>query len=117
MKPKNLAKKVAKTAFDKKAENIVIINLKSLTSVCDYFVICTGQSDTHIKAIADDIIKETGSIGELPWHKEGYDALKWVLLDYVDIVVHVFRKDIREYYNLERLWGDAKTEKYPLDQE
>lgn len=117
MRPKNLAKKVAKTAYDKKAEDIVIINLKPLTTVCDYFVICTGQSDAHIKAISDEIVKQTGSFGESPWHKEGYDALKWVLLDYVDIVVHVFLKDIREYYNLERLWGDAKIEKYPLGQE
>ena len=114
MRPKNLAKKIAKISYDKKADDIVIMNLKPLTTVCDYFLICTGESEPHIKAIADDIIKQTKSIGEAPWHIEGYSSLKWILLDYVDIVVHIFSRDVREFYNLERLWGDAQIEKYPV---
>jgi len=110
LKPKNLAKKIAKISYEKKAENIVIMNLKPLTTICDYFLICTAQSDTHAKAITDELI---GKIETRPWHIEGYEGLKWVLIDYVDVVAHIFLKEIREYYNLERLWGDAKIENYP----
>jgi ribosome-associated protein len=73
----------------------------------DYFIICTADSDTQVKAIADEVDKSLRDEGIKSWHKEGYKALLWVLLDYVDVVVHVFKKDARTFYNLEKLWGDA----------
>ena len=105
----NLAKKAAQIAFDKKAKDIFILDLRNLTSITDYFLICTGDVDLHVKAIVDEVkIKLKPEIK--PWHIEGYQHLKWVLMDYVDFVVHVFQKDIRNYYNLERLWADAPSE-------
>ena len=70
-------------------------------------MICSADSDTQVKAIADEIDKSLRDSGLKSWHKEGYRALNWVLIDYVDVVVHVFKKDMREFYNLEKLWGDA----------
>ncbi|MBL7137099.1 MAG: ribosome silencing factor [Candidatus Marinimicrobia bacterium] len=106
----NLAKKAAQIAFDKKAKDIFILDLRNLTSITDYFLICTGDVDLHVKAIVDEI-KIKLKPETKPWHIEGYQHLKWVLMDYVDFVVHVFQKDIRNYYNLERLWADAPSEK------
>ncbi len=105
----NLAKKAAQIAFSKKAKDIAILDLRNLTSITDYFVICTGDVDVHVKAIVDEIkIKLKPEVK--PWHIEGYKHLNWVLMDYVDFVVHVFQEDIRNYYNLERLWADAPVE-------
>ena len=78
-----------------------------MASFADYFVICSADSDTQVKAIADEIDKTLKDGGLKSWHKEGYRALNWVLLDYIDVVVHVFKKEMREFYNLEKLWGDA----------
>ncbi|MBU0712973.1 ribosome silencing factor [bacterium] len=105
-----LAKKAAEAALNKKASDIIILTLKDLTSVADYFVICTGDVDMHVKAIADEIKKELKHDIK-PWHIEGYQHLRWVLIDFVDFVVHVFHKDTRDYYNIERLWADAPLEK------
>jgi len=105
----NLAKKAAQIAFTKKAKNVAILDLRNLTSITDYFVICTGDVDVHVKAIVDEIkVKLKPEVK--PWHIEGYQHLNWVLMDYVDFVVHVFQEDIRNYYNLERLWADAPVE-------
>ncbi len=106
---KSLAEKIGFLSLSKKAENILIFDLRELTSITDYFVICSGNSDKHIKAITDAITE--GVYKDLkinPWHIEGYTYLRWVLIDYVDVVAHIFLKEIREYYDLERLWGDAK---------
>ena len=95
-----------------KGEDIVVIDLRGVTSVCDFFVITTGTSNIHIKAIADYIhekMKKEDST--LPWHTEGYEAQKWVLLDYVDVVVHVFDAETRSYFSLEKLWDDAKIKR------
>jgi len=105
-----LARKAAEAALNKKASDIIILSLKDLTSVADYFVICSGDADVHVKAIADEIKKEL-KYDIKPWHIEGYQHLHWVLLDFVDFVVHVFHKNTRDYYNIERLWADAPTEK------
>jgi len=80
-----------------------------LTSITDYFVICTGAVDQHVKAIVDEIDDRLRP-AEKPWHIEGYQHLSWVLMDYVNVVVHVFNPEARAYYNLERLWADADTE-------
>jgi ribosome-associated protein len=94
--------------LSKKAHDVVILDLKKLTSATDNFIICSADSDTHVKAIADAVQDGMEEFGEHVWHHEGYHALRWVVLDYVDVVVHVFHKEERSFYNLDRLWGDAK---------
>ena len=105
-----LSQVVVKGMKEKKAEDVVLLDLRKVSnSVADYFVICSGTSDTHIEAIADSVDKEVSAVdGESPWHREGVNNKTWVLLDYVDVVVHIFNKDKRSFYELEELWGDAK---------
>lgn len=96
---------------EKKAKNITIINLTSLENrVADYFVICDADSTTHVNAIADtleeSVIKKTG---EKPYHSEGHQNAEWILIDYVNIVAHVFMRETREFYNIEGLWADGET--------
>ena len=94
--------------MSKKGEDIVVLDLRKVTSVSDFFILTTGSSGVHVRAIADEVkamLKKEDSIA--PWHIEGYSAQKWILVDYVDIVVHVFDKDTRSYYSLEKLWKDA----------
>ena len=108
MDSKQLAKKITELIFNKKGFDVKIIDLKKLTTIADYFVICSADSDTQVKAIADEVDKTLRDEGIRSWHKEGYKGLNWVLLDFVDVVVHVFKKDSRQFYNLEKLWGDAE---------
>jgi ribosome-associated protein len=93
-----------------KGNDITILDLRALeNTVCDYFVICNGNSNTQVNAIVNSIQKVVSKeLKDKPWHVEGSDVADWVLMDYVHIVVHVFQKHIREYYNIESLWGDAK---------
>lgn len=93
-----------------KGEDIQVINLTGLADFTDYFILCSAGSDTHAKALADSVLEGMRDLGHRPWHREGYDSCKWVLLDYVDVVVHIFQRDVREYYSLERLWSDAPIE-------
>ncbi len=109
MESTQLANKITDLIFNKKGYDVKILDLRKLTTITDYFVICTGDSDTQVKAIADEVSKELRDDGIRSWHTEGYQSLNWVLLDYVDVVVHVFKKEIREFYNLEKLWGDAPS--------
>ncbi len=95
----------------KKGRDIVLMDMRSVSGVADLFVLCTGTSDLQVKAIVDAVregIKE--ATGERAWHVEGQAGLQWVLLDYVDLVVHVFSQEKRAFYDLERLWGDAPME-------
>ncbi len=108
--PKVLARSCGKLALEKKAEDVVIIDLRKMSAPTDYFVICSGSSDKQIKAIVDHIVEEMEAAGVYAWHIEGYGALRWVLIDYVDVVVHVFLEDARKFYSLETLWGDAPME-------
>ena len=105
-----LSKYIVKGIQEKKGIDIVILNLERVNNaIADYFVICTGTSDTQIDAISDSIEKEVSEgINENPWHREGFQNKEWILLDYVNVVVHIFKKDVRSYYGLEDLWGDAK---------
>lgn len=107
MKSKEFTNVITEMIFSKKGYDVKIIDLKKLATFADYFVICSADSDTQVKAIADEIDKKLRDEGIKCWHKEGFMALQWVLLDYVDVVVHIFKKDAREFYNLEKLWGDA----------
>ena len=105
--PRILAELMANAALEKKAEDIKILDLTGITDIADHFVIATGNGGLHVKAIADHI-RDESSASEKPWHIEGYDNLKWVLLDYVDVVIHIFEKETRDYYDIERLWADAE---------
>lgn len=109
MDSKLFAEKIADLIFNKKGYDVRIIDLRNLATFTDFFVICSADSDTQVKAIADEIDKTLRDEGIKCWHKEGYMALSWVLLDYVDVVVHVFKKEAREFYNIEKLWGDAPS--------
>ncbi len=93
-----------------KGHDINLLDLREIeNTVCDYFIICNGTSNTHVNAIVGSIQKTVSkNIKDKPWHVEGEDNAEWVLMDYVNVVVHVFQKQIREYYDLEGLWGDAK---------
>lgn len=93
-----------------KGNDIDILDLRAIdTAVCDYFIICNGNSNTQVNAIVNSIQKLVSKeLKDKPWHVEGTDNGEWVLMDYVDIVVHVFQKQIREFYNIEGLWGDAQ---------
>ena len=84
------------------------MDLRKKSSAADFFVVCSADSDTHGKAIADGIREGLELKGIAVWHSEGFQARQWILLDYVDVVVHVFHKNLRSFYNLERLWSDAK---------
>ena len=94
-----------------KGQEIEILDLRSIeNTVCDYFVICSGTSNTQVNAIVNSVQKIVSkSLKEKPWHIEGSDNAEWVLMDYVHVVVHVFQKHIREFYDIEGLWGDAKS--------
>ncbi len=108
MEAPELSQKIAQLALQKKGEDIQIFDLRQLTDVADFFVLVTGGSELHVKAIADFIEDELEKEGIRLYHKEGYENLRWVLLDYIDVVVHIFRPETREFYSLERLWADAK---------
>jgi len=105
---RTLAKRIADLMISKKALDVAILDLKNLTSAADHFVICSADSDTHVKAVADAVRDGMDDLNERVWHYEGYHALRWVVLDYVDVVAHIFHKEERSFYNLDRLWGDAK---------
>lgn len=93
-----------------KGQDINLLDLREIeNTVCDYFIICNGTSNTHVNAIVGSIQKTVSkSIKDKPWHVEGEDNAEWILMDYVNVVVHVFQKHVREYYDIEGLWGDAK---------
>lgn len=97
--------------LEKKAFDVIILDLRKVKSaVTDFFVICSGNSDTQVDAITDSIEQEVyKQLGQNPWHKEGKENREWILLDYVDVVAHVFKKDRRQFFALEDLWGDAEV--------
>ena len=94
-----------------KGHDINLLDLRNIeNTVCDYFIICNGTSNTHVNAIVGSIQKTVSkAIKDKPWHVEGSENAEWVLMDYVNVVVHVFQKQVREYYDIEGLWGDAKV--------
>jgi ribosome-associated protein len=103
-----LARAAAAAASSKKAEDVLVLDLAGLTEATDFFVIASGASDTQVRGIAENVIEEVEQAGGGgPWHVEGMAAGRWILLDYIDFIVHVFHREMREYYQLERLWGDA----------
>ncbi len=110
--PKVLALDIAAAADDKKARDIVLMDMQGLSPATDYFMICTAGSATQARAIADNIEEKLGEDGIEFLHKEGYREGEWILLDYGDCVAHIFQSETREYYALEQLWGDAELFRY-----
>jgi ribosome-associated protein len=97
----------ARAAADKKAVDLVVLDVQAVSSVADYFLLCSGKSTTHVQTIADAVRAELKAAGSRPLHAEGVAESGWILLDYGDVLVHVFLEETRHYYALERLWGDA----------
>jgi ribosome-associated protein len=97
-----------RAAEDKKAEDLVVLDLHKAAGFTDYFVICSGGNPRQIRAIADGVIEALAAEGARPAHVEGYDRSEWILLDYFDFIVHVFARETRVFYGLERLWGNAE---------
>jgi len=104
-----LVDKIVEIILSKKGYDIKIMDLSEVSGIADEFIICSADSDTQVKAIADDIDKQLRKQGIKCHNKEGYDSLRWVLIDYFDVVVHIFKVEAREFYNLEKLWNDAPT--------
>lgn len=94
-------------ALEKKAYDLVVLDVRELTSLADYFVVCTGRSDTQVQAIAQSVDENLCKMGRRPISREGFGTGHWVLIDFADVIVHVFYEPVREYYDLERLWGHA----------
>ena len=112
MDTKEIAMKIAAAASDKKATDILLLNMEGLSPVTDYYVICSASNSTLVKTIADNIEDKMGEDGVLTTHKEGYADARWILLDYGDVVAHIFLEEERNFYNLEQLWADAPSEAF-----
>jgi ribosome-associated protein len=108
MSPLQIARLCAQVADDKKGEEIVSLDLREISSVTDFFVIVSGQSEPHLKAIRNEIELRLKKEGIHPHGIDGFPQSQWVVMDYVDVIVHIFSKDRREFYALEQLWGDAR---------
>ncbi|MFD1316927.1 ribosome silencing factor [Namhaeicola litoreus] len=108
--PDILITEIIKGIEEVKGQNITLLDLREIeNTVCDYFIICDGTSNTQVSAISGSIQKSVSKkLKEKPWHIEGESNAEWILMDYVNVVVNIFQKSTREYYNLEELWGDAK---------
>lgn len=103
-----LVEVITEALLEKKAEEITVLDVHELTTLADTFVVCHATSDVQIKALADNVNRATREqLGEKAWKEEGRDTRRWVILDYVNVVVHIFKKELREYYALERMWNDA----------
>ena len=109
-----LSQAVVRGMQEKKASDIVLMDLRNVkNTVADFFVLCTGNSDTQIDAIAESIDEQVNKeLNENPWHQEGKDNKEWMLMDYVNVVAHIFKREKREFYGLETLWGDASIHSY-----
>lgn len=104
---RQFAIELARIAADLKSEDVVAFDLRGITSVTDYTVICTGTSDRQMRAVADAVIEYARKVGQKPYGVAGTENAVWIIVDFVDVVVHVFGRLYREYYDLELLWGDA----------
>jgi ribosome-associated protein len=109
------AQRAASLCLDLKANDVVVLNVKGVTDMTDCFVIASGTSDTHVRSLGEHVLEEMKKSGQRAHHVEGLQQGRWVLLDYVDFVVHLFHPTLRSFYQLERLWGDAEV--VPLEAE
>lgn len=115
--PLALARRIAQLALEKRATDVVVLDLRQLSSACDFFVVASGLSEPQVRAITDHVEESLGGEGIRPWHVEGRQNRRWVLLDYVDVVAHFFHRETRDYYRLENLWGDAPREDFTPDED
>lgn len=97
--------------LSKKAKDVVILDIRQLTDMADFFVVCTAESDIQVKAIADAVLDGMNDIEIKPYRTEGWQGQQWIILDFVEVVAHVFYREARDFYKIERLWADAKVEK------
>ena len=105
-----LAKRAAEIVLENKGTDVVMLNLKGVTDMTDFFIIASGTSDTHVRALGEHVLEDMKKdLGARANHVEGLQSGRWVLLDYVDFVVHIFHPSLRQFYQLERLWGDAEV--------
>lgn len=109
LNPKEIVDIAHKAADDKKAMGITVLDISHISIICDYFLICTGRSSTQVQAVAENIEEQLKEAGVKPLRIEGFREGSWILLDYGDVVIHVFQEMERDFYNLERLWGDAQV--------
>ncbi len=109
---RELAVAGARLAQERHCEDVVILDLRRISPVTDYFVICTGTSDRQIRAVGDELVEYGKSVDQRVWHVAGRDTADWIVLDFVDVVVHLFGKAQREYYDLELIWGAAPKVKW-----
>ncbi len=109
--PKTLARRCAELMLTKKAKDVVILDLRQLTDMSDFFVVCSADSDTQVHAIADAVMDGLLEYEIKPYRTEGWQGQQWIILDFVEVVVHVFYREARDFYKIERLWSDAKVEK------
>jgi ribosome-associated protein len=107
--PRQLAQRAAALALELKAVDVVILDVRGVADVTDCFVIASGTSDAHVRGIANHVLDELRTEGVRAHHEEGLQQGRWVLLDYVDVIVHLFHPQLRDFYQLERLWGDAEV--------
>ncbi len=117
--PVQLKDAVIRGMADKNGKNIACLNMEKVnTSICDFFVICEGTSSVQVNAIAEAVEEAVHKLtGQYAYHSEGHKNAEWILQDYVDVVVHIFQPDVRSFYNLEKLWGDAELEEVLIETE
>ncbi|HIS72821.1 MAG TPA: ribosome silencing factor [Candidatus Scatomorpha pullicola] len=106
--PREIAAEAAKALENKQAKDIKVLHTSDVTVLADYFIICTATSSTHVKTLTDEVDRVLSEVGEPPLRREGYRGGGWILLDFGCVIVHIFQEDLREFYNLEHLWGDAQ---------
>ena len=104
----------AKALDSKKAVNLMLLEVRSVTALTEYMLLATGTSDTHLRALCDEVEKKMEEAGETVWHREGYRGDTWIVMDFSGVMVHVFTQEQRKFYDLERLWGDAPV--IPLEE-
>jgi ribosome-associated protein len=105
--PESVARAVVRAAADRQAEQIQVLDISKISSFADYFIIMTGDNERHVKALYETIDQAVRKLGARPHHVEGETESRWILLDFIDVVVHIFIRDLRSYYNIDRLWADA----------
>ncbi len=110
-------RRAAQLTLERKASDVVVLDLRGISSATDYFLLATGTSDTQVRSISDHVTKELRNEGTRPAHTEGGREARWVLIDYIDFVVHVFHPEVRSFYQLEALWGDAPRHELAADAE
>ncbi|NKB70635.1 MAG: ribosome silencing factor [Candidatus Latescibacteria bacterium] len=110
-----LIEHIVEALQSKKGLDILLMDLRASTDTVDYFILCSGTSELHVKSLAEEVSGQLKLVGLPPWQVEGYKERNWVLIDCVDIAVHIFRQETREFYALERLWGDAECTRYEDD--